>query len=301
MVSRLFQIVYLLMENDRMSARELADRLEVSVRTINRDIEKLSEAKIPVYTSRGRDGGVSLLPAFVLNKKVLSEEEKSGILSSMRLMGTVAYDDEKEALRRLEDFFGEASQDWIEIELDTWGEGYFDKERFATLKNAVITRKKITFDYMKMGDISHRKVRPCKLVFRSQAWYLYAFCEERQDFRYFKFHRMNHLKVTDERFEPIALPKQEEKYYVSPTPGFKAVIAIDKCMAFRAFDELNVSNVKEEKERFIFTIDHADESWLVGYVLSYGQYAEVLSPANIREKIIHTIETLTQIYNRQEL
>ena len=117
MVGRLFQIVYLLMENEHLSARELADRLEVSVRTINRDIEKLSEARIPIYTTRGRDGGVSLLPDFVLNKKVLTDEEKSGILSSMRLMGTVAYDDEKEALQRLEDFFGEAAQDWIETEL----------------------------------------------------------------------------------------------------------------------------------------------------------------------------------------
>ena len=148
MVGRLFQIVYLLMENEHLSARELADRLEVSVRTINRDIEKLSEARIPIYTTRGRDGGVSLLPDFVLNKKVLTDEEKSGILSSMRLMGTVAYDDEKEALQRLEDFFGEAAQDWIEIELDNWGEGYFDKERFGQLKHAVLTRKKVTFEYM---------------------------------------------------------------------------------------------------------------------------------------------------------
>lgn len=86
MVGRLFQIVYLLMENESLSARELADKLEVSVRTINRDIEKLSEARIPVYTTRGRAGGISLLPDFVLNKKVLSEEEKSGICTHFVLL-----------------------------------------------------------------------------------------------------------------------------------------------------------------------------------------------------------------------
>lgn len=296
MVGRLFQIVYLLMENDCISAKELARKLEVSVRTINRDIEKLSEARIPIYTTRGRDGGVSLLPDFVLNKKVLSEEEKSGILSSMRLMGTVAYDDEKEALRQLEDFFGEVSQDWIEIELDTWGEGYFDKERFKLLKNAVLTRKKVTFDYMKMGDVSHRKVRPCKLVFRSQAWYLYAFCEERQNFRYFKFHRMNHLTVTEERFEPLSLPQEEEKHYISQTSNFRAVIAIDKCMAYRAFDEMNASNVEEEEDRFLFTVENANENWITGYVLSYGQHAEVISPPKLREEIVRTIEVLAGKY-----
>lgn len=296
MVGRLFQIVYLLMENEHLSARELADRLEVSVRTINRDVEKLSEARIPIYTTRGRDGGISLLPDFVLNKKVLSQEEKSGILSSMRLMGTVAYDDEKEALQRLEDFFGEVAQDWIEIELDNWGEGYFDKERFRLLKNAVLTRKKVTFGYIKMGEVSQRKVRPCKLVFRSQAWYLYAFCEERQDFRYFKFHRMTDLAVTEERFEPLSPPKEEARHYVKTADTFRAVVAIDKCMAYRAFDEMCTANVKEENDRFIFTVENADESWFYNYILSYGLHAEVLSPGNVRDRMIHTISSLVGKY-----
>lgn len=145
MVARLFQIVYLLMERDSMTAKELADKLEVSVRTINRDIEKLSEARIPIYATRGRGGGISLLSDFVLNKKVLTEEEKSSILSSMKVLGTVAYDDEKQALSRLEDFFGEVAQDWIEIELDTWNEGNFDRDRFRQLKGAILSHKKLSF------------------------------------------------------------------------------------------------------------------------------------------------------------
>lgn len=298
MVGRLFQIVYLLMENESLSARELADKLEVSVRTINRDIEKLSEARIPVYTTRGRAGGISLLPDFILNKKVLSEEEKSGILSSMRLMGTVAYDDEKEALQRLEDFFGEVAQDWIEIELDHWGEGSFDRSRFKMLKEAVLTRKKVTFQYMKMGEISDRKVRPCKLVFRSQAWYLYAFCEKRQDFRYFKFHRMKNLEITNERFEPLPAKAEEAHYYNLHKKTVKAVIAIDKSMAFRAFDELNPEHCQEEENRFLFTVD-ADPTWLSGYILSYGKNAELLKPASIREEIRQILDTLSTKYSEE--
>lgn len=148
-----------------MTAKELADKLEVSVRTINRDIEKLSEARIPIYATRGRGGGISLLSDFVLNKKVLTEEEKSSILSSMKVLGTVAYDDEKQALSRLEDFFGEVAQDWIEIELDTWNEGNFDRDRFRQLKGAILSHKKLSFDYMKKGVPEFRTIRPCKLVF----------------------------------------------------------------------------------------------------------------------------------------
>lgn len=165
MVARLFQIVYLLMERDSMTAKELADKLEVSVRTINRDIEKLSEARIPIYATRGREGGISLLSDFVLNKKVLTEEEKSSILSSMKVLGTVAYDDEKQALSRLEDFFGEVAQDWIEIELDTWNEGNFDQDRFRQLKGAILSHKKLSFDYMKKESRSFGRYVPASWYF----------------------------------------------------------------------------------------------------------------------------------------
>ena len=300
MVGRLFQIVYLLMERECISTRELAQKLEVSVRTIYRDIEKLSEARIPIYTTRGRNGGVSLLPDFVLNKKVLSEEEKSEILSSMRLMGTVAYDHEKEALQRLEDFFGEVAQDWIEIELDGWSDGGFDKERFKQLKDAVLMRKKITFNYVKVHDVTYRKVRPCKLVFKHQAWYLYAFCEERQNFRYFKFHRMYHLEVTEERFEPLLIPKRENTYKIQAT-DYEVVVAIDKCMAFRAFDDFHATDIKEEKDRYIFTIKKANETWIMSYVLSYGQYAEVLSPESLRKEIAQTIRMISEKYEESDV
>lgn len=294
MVGRLFQIVYLLMERDSITAGELAEKLEVSIRTINRDIEKLSEARIPVYTTRGKGGGISLLPDFVLNKKVLTEEEKGSILSSMKLMGTVSYEDEKQALSRLEDFFGEVAQDWIEIELDSWEQGVFNQERFRQLKNAILTRKKVIFQYMKKGQPGPRKIRPCKLLFRSQAWYLYGFCELRQDFRYFKLHRMSQLEVLEERFDTIKLPK-EEKRYTDHEATFEAVVAIDKCMAYRAYDEMPVENIREEKDKLIFTIPNARASWFYGYILSYAGKAEVISPPDIREKMVKEVE---QLYNR---
>ena len=102
--------------------------------------------------------------------------------------------------------------------------------------------------------------------------------------------------MTDERFYPLSPPKEETSYYVSQKKTFQAIVAIDKCMAYRAFDEMNPSHVKEESDRFIFTVEDADESWFPGYVLSYGQYAEVLSPADIRDAMIHTIEKMTGKY-----
>ena len=299
MVSRLFQIVYLLMEHESITAKELSEKLEVSVRTINRDIEKLSEARIPVYATRGRSGGISLLSDFVLNKKVLSEEEKGSILSSMRVLGTVAYEDEQQALRRLEDFFGETAVDWIEVELDNWSQGTFDKDRFRSLKDAVLSRKMIRFEYNGYGKNTIRTVCPAKLIFKSQAWYVYGFCKLRQEFRYFKLKRMNNLEILEDRFEPLQLPPLEkgEQYYEDTVDTFECVVAIDKAFGYRAFDELPMENMIEEGERYIFTIKNANSHWFFDYLFSYGPAAEVISPEHIREEVIRRINQMQKRYS----
>ena len=81
---RLFEIVYTLLDRGKVTARELADRLNVSRRTILRDIQTLALAKVPVYTTQGKGGGVSLLDGYVLDKAVLSDEEREQILLGMK-------------------------------------------------------------------------------------------------------------------------------------------------------------------------------------------------------------------------
>lgn len=97
MVSRLFQIVYILMEQEVVTVEELADRLEVSQRTIHRDMDKLSAAGIPIYSNRGRGGGFSLLPDYVLNKAALSFSQKEQIISSLQALSAVSLEKENKA------------------------------------------------------------------------------------------------------------------------------------------------------------------------------------------------------------
>ena len=82
--SRLFNILYYLLDKGRATAPELAARFEVSPRTIYRDVEALSGAGIPVYAEQGRNGGISLLPGFALDKAILSAHDQQGILAAVR-------------------------------------------------------------------------------------------------------------------------------------------------------------------------------------------------------------------------
>ena len=87
--ARLFEMVYLLLERGKMSATELAERFEVSVRTVYRDVDALSAVGVPVYALPGRNGGVALMEQYVLSKTALSDREQEQLLASLKsLSGT---------------------------------------------------------------------------------------------------------------------------------------------------------------------------------------------------------------------
>ena len=93
-INRLFEIIYILLDKKIITSKQLAERFEVSQRTIYRDIETLSSAGIPVYMSKGKGGGISILPEFVLNKAILTDNDKMEILSSLKAVNSVNFSDE---------------------------------------------------------------------------------------------------------------------------------------------------------------------------------------------------------------
>ena len=115
--SRLFKIVYFLLEKGRCTAPELAEKLEVSVRTIYRDVDTLSAAGVPVYAARGKGGGIAILPGYALDKALLSGEEKEKIL--MALQGLAAADGTGagELLAKLGALFQVKNTSWLEVNL----------------------------------------------------------------------------------------------------------------------------------------------------------------------------------------
>lgn len=185
-INRLFEMIYLLLEHPSITAKEFAERFEVSVRTVYRDVDILSAAGIPVYMSKGRGGGISLLPDFVLNKMVLTQEEKQDILASMKAFQEISLEKGQTAFERLAGLFGGQTHDWIEIDFTSWG--YFQQEEdyFGQLKNAVIHKRQCRITYAgSKAEKTERTIYPLKLVFKGNAWYLYAYCTMRKDCRFF--------------------------------------------------------------------------------------------------------------------
>ena len=166
--NRLFQILYLLLERGRMTAEDLAVRLEVSVRTIYRDIDTLSAAGIPVFTAQGKGGGVSLMDGYVLNRAAFTEEEQCQLLTALQ---SLPGQESGAALSKLSALFRRSEDDWLQVNLSRWGATHWDNEKFDTLKQAIRTRHTILFTYASSrGDTRRRAALPARLVFKGQAW-----------------------------------------------------------------------------------------------------------------------------------
>lgn len=291
---RLFGIVYHLLDKGGTTASELADKFEVSVRTIYRDMDALSAAGIPIYTEPGRSGGIRLLKSFVLESIVLSEREKQEILAGLQGQAMMGNDGERATLEKLSALFRIPSENWYEVDLSRWGEKPRDNEKFEQLKEAVIRRRCVELFYVGGSTESRRKVYPLKLLFRSRAWYLKAFCTLREDFRLFKLNRILHWEVLEEEF---VLPGEAKLPDPPPQPCEDVVLRFPEEMAFRVYDEFDVNQVqRQESGDLLVSAPMPQDSWLIGFLLSFGTKVDVVEPGYLREVLAEEAKKLYDKY-----
>lgn len=280
--SRLFRILYYVLEKGRATAPELAERFEVSVRTIYRDIDALSGAGIPIYTEAGRNGGIYLMDEFVLDKAVLSEEERREILAALQNLHATRNICVDDTLRKLSALFQVRTQDWLEVDFSRWGNSRVDTGKFELLRSAVLQRKSVKIHYTgSQGVAGERVIQPLKLMYKDKAWYLKAFCTQRQACRIFKLNRILDSEVLEESFpyrsysEPEELPEQK---------CTRITLRFPKEMAYRVYDEFDAAHVKrQENGDLIASAKMPEDAWLVGFLLSFGTQVEVVEPVRLRE------------------
>lgn len=295
-INRLFEIIYILLDKKTVTASELAKHFEVSQRTIYRDVETLSEAGIPVFMSKGRGGGISFLPDFVLNKAVLTERERSDLLSAIKAVRALDHSNNGNTLEKVSAMLGSKNSDWIEIDFSSWGNSHTEEENFRELKNAVIEKQAVEFTYSSgRYEKTSRSVLPLKLVFKGAAWYLYGFCRLRNDYRFFKLRRIENISVTEERFDMqppervLADNAYDTRRYIS------AELLICAKMAFRVYDEVADYTVDEHGD-FLCRMSFSDVDNLCSYVATYGEYCRLISPSEAVEELKKRLKKFSEMY-----
>lgn len=283
--SRLFKIVYYLLNKGQTTAAELAEKFEVSVRTIYRDIDVLSGAGIPVYAEKGRNGGISLLDNFVLDRTILSERERQDILAALQSLAATGNTCDKVTLDKLSAIFRLPGDNWYEVDFSRWGEFTQDNEKFEALRRAVICHRCVRISYVGAYKAeSSRIIHPLKLLYKSRAWYVKAYCTEKNDFRLFKLSRIIGWELLEEEFSPVSYPEPLGEDGVSEPDLDPIVLRFPREMAYRVYDEFDKNHVQEQENGdLLVTAPMPQDAWLTGFLLSFGAQVEVVSPAYLRD------------------
>lgn len=316
--SRLFKILYYLLDKGRATAPELADRFEVSVRTIYRDIDALSGAGVPVYTETGRNGGIYLMDHFVLDRMVLTDREKMEILSALQSTGAVGNEGGKSVFEKLSALFQMQSENWYEVDFSRWGDSNRDNEKFELLKKAILSHRRVRILY---AGTSQRKtlriIEPLKLLYKSRAWYLKAWCTEKEGFRLFKLNRILEWELQEENFTPMPFPELEDGSSADSEPLLDEagrgdlnrpapaslppwiILSFPHEMAYRVYDEFDISQIEEQRDGCLrVTTQMPMDEWLIAFLLSFGYQVEVIEPAYLRAILA---ERALKIYQRNRL
>lgn len=294
-MNRLFEIVYLLLERKQITAKELAQRFEVSTRTIYRDVELLSQSKIPIYCNKGKGGGICLLEDYVLDKSLLSEEEQNQILFALQGMNKIGSPEEKGVLEKMSQIFQKRKTNWIEVDFSNWGSIGETENTFQLIKEAILKQQVLEFTYYNSsGEKKKRLVEPLQIYFKDKAWYLKSYCREKQDYRLFKISRMQDLNLLKEKFErELPIFKQEKKDVKTVT----LKLEISKEMSYRVYDEFRAEEVqKNPKGDFEITVTYPANDWLYGYLLSFGEWVKILAPIEVKKELQGRLEKSLKNY-----
>ena len=294
--NRLFRILYYILEKEKVTANELADKFEVSVRTIYRDIDSISSVGVPIFTTQGKGGGIKIDNEFILNKSLFDANEKEQIIAALQGLEKTNEAYKSELITKLSALFKIKNSNWIEIDFTSWGSNNTYQDLFNALKTVIINKNIISFLYnSSKGEKINRKVKPIRLLFKEQDWYLYAFCLLRNDFRYFKLSRMKDLEVLainyEDNFENAVL-KKELKYENIVNIKLK----FDKSVTFRVYDEFNEAIEEDEKGNLYVEIKIPNNYKLYNYIFSFGSNVEILEPKEIRNQFKNMINEIAKKY-----
>ncbi|MEG1255777.1 YafY family protein [Clostridium sp.] len=300
-IDRLVSIIMILNNKDRVTAKELSEKFEVSTKTIQRDIEIIERAGIPIVSYKGHDGGYGIIDGYKVNKSFMTSEEV--ILLKKLLTGINKSYENKEAealINKLDVIKAEkhsSLNDRLVIDFSRWGNREALNNKISIIDESIINSNLVEFTYTNgSGENTSRIVEPYKILFKSLTWYVYGFCTLKNEMRIFKVNRMENIQVKEEKFiyreniiEELFVEKEVEKNDITIKLSSKV-----KEIIRDSFEEYDV--IEEDENFIIANIRIPYSNWVEGMILSFGESIEVLSPAFLRENIKDKINNMSNLY-----
>ena len=306
-VDRLVSMIMILLEKERIGAQELANRFEVSPRTIYRDIDAINMAGIPVRSISGVGGGFEIMQNYKMDKKVFSAADLSAILMGLSSLSNMIRGDELvNALAKVKSFIpaGRAKDialkaNQIYIDLSPWIGNRNTQPYLEMIKTALQESKLLSFAYADgHGNETARTVEPYQLVLKSSHWYVQGYCHKRNDFRLFKLSRMSNLQIEEAFFAPREFPKPQLDFAdILAAMQTEIKIRIHQSIMDRVLDYCPYEHFsKEGDEHYIVRFPFIENDYFYNILFSFGNQCECLEPLHIRAEMKRRIHDIAALY-----
>ncbi len=301
-IDRLIGIITILLQKEKTTAPELAKRFEVSRRTINRDIEGLCKAGIPVISTQGYGGSFSIADGYKLDKSLFTNDELQAVFAGLRGMDSVS---KGSALSSLLDKLSSKGQrviaeDMIIIDLASHYQPSLT-QKIQQLKNAIREKHILSFQYYYEKVEAKRRIEPYRLIFKWSAWYIFGFCLDRQAFRLFKLNRLWDLQTDEETFSEREIPEEELSfgdYLAEGTFHLKAIFAQSE--KYRLIEEYGIDSYSVCQDgRLLFERDFASYKNMREWIFSFGDKVSVLAPDKLQEDRKKQAENIMKMYGEK--
>jgi predicted DNA-binding transcriptional regulator YafY len=306
-IDRLLSITLMLINRPIVTAKELSERFDVSIRTIYRDIESIAAAGIPVTACNGKGGGYCLIENYRVDRQLLSLDDmlsiltalkginsslnNSGIDNTIEKIVSLVPDDKAQLVRQ--------HFDTIIIDLSPWCGSTNQKQILEIINTAITQNRFITFKYRNLkGEEMFRQIEPMTLILKTWCWYCFGFCNSKNDYRLFRLSRMTQCQILENtftrrqtRFSETALLKEDSRPAITLTLRFSpdALSLIEEYFTFspRTIDKNGC---------YIITVEYPEDEWVYSSILGYGDKCEVLAPASVRSIISTRLKKAARLY-----
>ncbi len=294
-LDRLIGILTVLQQKGKVTAPYLAQKFEVSRRTVSRDIEAICRAGIPIVTEQGKGGGIYIMEGFSLDTTVFTEEELQSVFTGLKTLDSVSKSPKAPLLaEKIGGALPIADNMLIDLSLF-----YKDElsDKTELLKKSIKENRRVKFRYYYPKGEEDKIIEPALIVFKWSDWYVFGFCPDRNDFRMYKLHRLWNLEMTDESFIPREIPAEKLSFTEVSANNIKVAAIYDGSEKFKLIEEYGLCSFTVlDDGGLLAEYGFRSEQSAMDWFLSFGSKVKIISPDSFRDLFIKEIERIAKIY-----